>query len=214
MLRVTMVALSATLAIGALAPQDAAAQSGRERAEAAKRGGVIVDGRRDSRVDERCVERRDSRGNRYWDCDDDRYSRSSRDDNYGRKNRKGGGPKFCQNGQGHPVHGMSWCRAKGWDHRYSLRNVGWGDDVILRRPRYDARGDLGRGVLESILGRRVYSRFDDQRVRLGQRAPLVGYWSDTRSGMVLDLFAGGVQIGQILDRNRDGRADVVRMAYR
>jgi hypothetical protein len=108
---------------------------------------------------------------------------------------------------------MAWCRAKGWDNRYSLRNVGWGD-VIVRRPRYDARGDLGRSVLESILGRRVYDRFDDQRSRLGVRAPLVGYWSESRNGLVLDLFAGGVQIGQVLDRNRDGRADVVRMAYR
>jgi hypothetical protein len=86
--------------------------------------------------------------------------------------------------------------------------------VIVRRPRYDARGDLGRSVLESILGRRVYDRFDDQRSRLGVRAPLVGYWSESRNGLVLDLFAGGVQIGQVLDRNRDGRADVVRMAYR
>jgi hypothetical protein len=42
----------------------------------------------------------------------------------------------------------------------------------------------------------------------------VGYWSESRNGLVLDLFAGGVQIGQVLDRNRDGRADVVRMAYR
>jgi hypothetical protein len=209
MLRVTMVALGATLTFGALAPQDAAAQSGRERAEAARRGGVIVDGRRESRVDDRCVERRDSRGNRYWDCDDDDDDRY----NKGRNDRKGGGPKFCQNGRGHPVHGMAWCRAKGWDNRYSLRNVGWGD-VIVRRPRYDARGDLGRSVLESILGRRVYDRFDDQRSRLGVRAPLVGYWSESRNGLVLDLFAGGVQIGQVLDRNRDGRADVVRMAYR
>ena len=146
------------------------------------------------------VERRDSRGRWYWDCDydDDDY-------NYGRKNRKGGGPKFCQNGQGHPVHGMAWCRAKGWDNRYSLRNVGWGD-VILRRPRYDTRGDLGRSILEGILGRRVYGRFDDQRLRLGERAPLVGYWTETRSGSVLDLFAGGVQVGQLIDRDRDGRA--------
>lgn len=235
MLRVAMLALGATLTFGALAPQEAAAQaSGRERAEAARRGGVIIDGRRDSRVDDRCYDddrddrrryedrKRDGRydRNRYpnertrsRDRYDDRYDRyDCDDDDYRRGKGKGNGPKFCQNGQGHPVHGMSWCREKGWGRGYSMRNVGWGD-VILRRPREVAQRDLGRGVLQDILGRAVYGRFDQQRNRLGLDAPMTGNWSNTSRGYLLNLFSGGVHVAEILDRNRDGRADVILLAY-
>lgn len=231
MLKVAMLALGASLTMGALAPEEAAAQSGRQRAET-RSGGVVIPDRRDGRIDERvirdgrCYDRRNDRDDdsdsdrkrgkgkkndrrfdnaRYdIDCDDDDYRMSS--------NRKGNGPKFCRNGQGHPVHGMSWCRDKGWD-RGSLRNVRW-EDVILRRPRADVRHDLGRSVLQDILGRTVYGRFDQQRSRLGLSSSLVGRWSDTRNGSVLNLFSSGVQIAQILDRNRDGHADVVLVNYR
>jgi hypothetical protein len=107
---------------------------------------------------------------------------------------------------------MAWCRQKGWGSGYSMRNTGWGD-VILRRPRDVAQRDLSRGVLQDILGRVVYGRFDQQRNRLGLNAPMIGQWSNTSNGMLLNLFAGGVQIAEILDRNRDGRADVVLMNY-
>lgn len=231
MLRVAMLALGATLTIGALAPQDAAAQSGRQRAQG--RGDVTVDGRRTSdRVysDGRCSEydrvdrRRHDDDDDRWekgrgkhkdkrDRDDDRYENGryngSYDPDCNYSNERGGkGPKFCQNGQGHPVHGMAWCREKG----FGLQNTGW-QDVILRRPRYDTRSDLGRSVLQDVLGRVVYGRFDSQRSRLGVRQPLIGRWQDTAGGTLLNLFAGGVQIAQILDRNRDGRADLVLMNY-
>ncbi|HEX6559913.1 MAG TPA: hypothetical protein VF021_10635 [Longimicrobiales bacterium] len=237
MLRVAMLALGATLTIGALAPQDAAAQTGRQRSQG--RGGVIVQQpRSNDRVlrDGRCYD--NSRVDRRRGDDDDRYEgrgkgkkdkdrysdrRRDDDDRYedGRyrngsydpdcdqySSREGKGPKFCQNGQGHPVYGMAWCRDKG----FGLRNTGW-QDVILRRPRYDTRSDLGRSVLQDVLGRVVYGRFDSQRSRLGVRQPLVGRWLDTSNGSMLNLFAGGLQIAQILDRNRDGRADVVMMNY-
>lgn len=228
MLRVAMLALGATLTVGAIAPKDAAAQaSGRERAEAGQRGGVIIDGRRDSRVDGRCYddryddryERRDRRDDRNRERDRSERRRANErrsddcDDYYkGRNDGKRNGPKFCQNGQGHPVHGMAWCREKGWGRGYSLRNTGWGD-VILRRPRDVARRDLRRSVLEEILGRSVYGRFDNQRQRLGLNSPLTGQWTDSRDGTLLNLFSGGVQVARILDRNRDGRADVVLIAY-
>ena len=212
MLRVAMVALGATLTIGALAPQDAAAQtSGRERAEASRRGGVIVDGRRDSRVDDRCYdddrygrndrnERRDDRYRNRDDRDSERNRTSRRDNdcddyyNVGNK-RNGNGPQFCRNGQGHPVHGMAWCREKGWSRGYSLRNVGW-NDVYLRRLRDVARRDLGRSALQDILGRSVYSRFDTQRSRLGLNGQIVGDWRDTSNGSLLNLFvtAGAIVV--------------------
>jgi hypothetical protein len=239
MLKVAMLALGATLTLGALAPQDASAQlSGRERSEAAKRGGVIVpQDRRDDRIydrrDDRCYDddrydtRRDDddryrgkgkheknarkrddrrdRTDRRDDCDDDRYRYGD-----GRDNR-GNGPPFCRNGQGHPVHGREWCRQKGWENA-SLRNVDW-RDVILRRPRYDTRNDLGRNILLDILGRSVYNRFDSQRSRLGLNSGLVGRWQDTSSGSMLNLYSSGIQVGQVLDRNRDGRADLVLLNY-
>lgn len=233
MLRVAMLALGATLSIGALAPQEASAQlSGREQSEAARRGGVIVpqtdrrDGRSDDRRDDRCYEydrhesrdrddrnRGKSKSKSKWsdrndrrdDCDDDRYRNGD-----GRDNR-GNGPPFCRSGQGHPVHGRSWCRQKGWENA-SLRNVGWGD-VILRRPRYGTQSDLGRSVLWDILGGSVYNRFDSQRSRLGLSSGLVGRWQDTSSGSMLNLYSSGIQVAQILDRNRDGRADLVLLNY-
>ena len=232
MLRVSMLALGASLMIGAAMPSDAAAQlSGRAQSEAAKRGGVIVpqSDRRDSRNDDRrdrddrCYDYRRGDDDRYKkdkdkrgkydsrDRDRDRYDRDDCDDDdrYDR-NRKSSGPKFCQNGQGHPVHGRAWCRQKGWDNA-SLRNTGWGD-VILRRPRYE-QSSLGSSVLEQILGRTVYNRFDGQRSRLGLNSNMTGQWRNTSNGTVLDLFASGIQIAQLIDRNRDGRADVVLMNY-
>ena len=198
MLRLTMLALGASLAIGAVAADPASAQSGRDRAEAARRGedirrdrGVIVEGRRrdDRRYETR---RRDSD----WDSDSDRY---------GKKN----GPKFCQNGQGHPVHGREWCRRKGYNVGYSVYDrVDW-NDVMLRRGRYDTRRDLGRGTLQDILGSVVFGRFDRQRARLGYSQPLYGRWGDSDAGSVLRLLSGTQPIAQIIDRNRDGRADVV-----
>ena len=199
MLRLTMLALGASLAIGAVNADPAAAQSGRDRAEATRRGepvrrngGVIVEDRRDRRYEDR----RD----RDWDSDSDsdRYNR-------GRKN----GPKFCQNGQGHPVHGREWCRQKGYDTGYGVYDrVDW-RDVILRRGRYDTRRDLSRGTLQDILGSVVYGRFDRQRSRLGYSQPLHGRWVDSDAGSVLRLLSGSQPIAQIIDRNRDGRADLV-----
>lgn len=200
MLRLTLLALGASLAIGAATADNAAAQSGRDRAEATKRGGTVRRGdvvvgtsRRDN--DRRWEDRRDS----------DRDSDSDRRYSNGKKN----GPKFCRNGQGHPVHGREWCRQKGYDTGYGVYDrVSW-EDVILRRPRYDTRRELSRGTLQDILGSVVLGRFDRQRSRLGYNQPLYGRWVDSDAGSVLRLLSGSQPIAQIIDRNRDGRADVV-----
>jgi hypothetical protein len=192
-----MLALGASLAIGAVTADPAAAQSGRDRAEATRRGGVDRNGDvvvipRDR--DDRRYETR--RRDRDWDSDSD-YR--------GKKN----GPKFCQNGQGHPVHGRAWCRQKGYDTGYGVYDrVDW-RDVILRRGRYDTRRDLSRGTLQDILGSVVYGRFDRQRSRLGYSQPLHGRWVDSEAGSVLRLLSGSQPIAQVIDRNRDGRADLV-----
>ncbi len=197
MLRLTLLALGASLAIGTATAGEAAAQSGRDRTDAGKRaeptrrGDVVIrDGRRDDRTDRRRNDR---------DSDSDRrYS-----------NSKKNGPKFCRNGQGHPVHGREWCREKGYDRGYGVFDrVDW-DDVHMRRGRHDTRRELSRGALEDILGRSVYGRFDRQRSRLGYNQPLYGRWVDSDAGAVLRLLSGSQPIAQVIDRNRDGRADLV-----
>src|SRR5688500_16337366 len=90
MLRVAILALSATLAVGAIAPQDATAQSGRERTQGRTSSD---DQRRDSRVDDRvrsdgrCYDD-DRRSDRDWD---DRRDGRDRNDDKGRYSGKGKG---------------------------------------------------------------------------------------------------------------------------
>jgi hypothetical protein len=193
MLKRTMLALGASLImVGAVAVDDASAQTARDRAEAAKRGTTTYPQDRDRDVVVR-------------DRDDDRW-----DDRNGKnKNKKGKGPAFCRNGEGHPVHGREWCRQKGFGTGYgSYDRVDWGD-VVLRRGRYDTRRDMSRGTLENILGSVVLGRFDRQRSRLGYSQPLYGRWVDSDQGSVLRLLSGNQPIAQLIDRNRDGRADLV-----
>lgn len=215
MLRLTMLALGASLAIGAATANEAAAQSGRDRAaggrtvERDRNGSVIVRDR--DRYD--CVDRYGRRVNCDYDRRNDRDydSDSDRSDRKGKKyskNSRGNGPAFCRSGAGHPVHGMAWCRDKGWSRDYGrYSRVGW-EDVILRRPRYSDR-DLSRGTLQDILGSVIFGRFDRQRSRLGYSQPLYGRWSETGDGATLRLFSGTQPIAQIYDRDRDGRGDVV-----
>ena len=199
MLRLTMLALGASLVMGATVADEASAQSGRDRTEANRRGTTTYPDRRGD------VVVGSSRRDRDWDSD-----RDSDSDRYG-KNKKGkkNGPAFCRNGEGHPVHGREWCRQKGYDTGYGIYDrVDWGD-VVLRRGRYDTRRDMGRGTLEDILGSVVLGRFDRQRSRLGYSQPLYGRWVDSDAGSVLRLLSGNQPIAQVIDRNRDGRADLV-----
>jgi len=233
MLRTAMLALGASLTIGAIAPETASAQlTGRASSQGATTPRRTTTVHQDPRINDGRYDRNgcydDDRDNDRGRYDRGDYDRDGRNDKYknkdgryenrGRNDRRddddcrndsarGNGPPFCRNGQGHPVHGMAWCREKGWSNT-SLRNVSWGD-IILRRPRYDAQRDLSRSVLESILGRTGFGRFDQQRMRLGSSSPMFGQWVDTSYGSILNLYSGGLQIAQILDRDRDGRADVV-----
>ena len=215
MLRLTLLAVGASLAIGVAAPQDAAAQSGRERAAARaenrdrdrdrdrdrNRSVVVRDRDRDRRDREViCVDRN---GRRVACRYDDRW------DDHKHKNKPGNGPKFCRNGDGHPVYGMAWCRDKGYSTGYGrYRRVSW-EDVILRRPRHYDNRMLSRSILQDILGAAVLGRFDRQRTHLGYRQPLYGRWYESNEGSLLRLFSGNEVIAQIWDRNRDGRGDVI-----
>ncbi len=208
-----MKGLMVALAAGALLvmPADVLAQSGRATGTAK--------GRVEQRTDRVYGTSRDRRDGRY-DRRDDRYERRDRryDRDRDRNDRRRSGPKFCQNGQGHPVHGRAWCRDKGFDlGRGYVRDrwdrVSWNDVIFQGRDRrYDSR--LGSSVLRDLLGGSVYGRLDDHRRRAGYADGLAGTWARSGSGYVLNVFAGGIPIAQLIDANLDGRAETVLLNQR
>jgi hypothetical protein len=130
-------------------------------------------------------------------------------------NRQKAGPPFCQNGQGHPVHGRQWCRDKGFgaggllDGRWDNRR--W-DDVVLRAPRRTdrRRGAVDQGGLVDILGDIVFGRIVAERSRHGAGGPLTGRWLSTDgAAAVLQIRAGSTPLAELTDLNGDGRADAV-----
>lgn len=129
-----------------------------------------------------------------------------------------GGPPFCQNGQGHPVHGRQWCRDKGFgmgggvfDTRWD--NRGW-DDVILRAPRGADRrsGALDRGGLIDVLGDVVFGRLTAEGSRLGATAPLSGRWVQANGASILQVRSGSRPVAELTDLNGNGRVDAVLVA--
>lgn len=161
------------------------------------RGGQRDDSRRDD-------DRRDTRRDR----DDDRRETARRGGRDARSDRAG--PPFCRNGEGHPVHGMKWCRDKGFD-RSSTRwqNRGW-EDIILGEPRGTRRqGTVDQGGLIDILGDVVFGRLDGERRRLGGSAALDGRWLNLSNGSrVLQVRSGSLPIAELSDVDGDGRVDV------
>ncbi len=89
----------------------------RERAEG--RTGDVLSRRGDDHRDRR--EQRKDRDDRYdrdrrygdWEWE----NRRRRGDVYGGNAPRKAGPPFCQNGEGHPVHGRAWCLEKGFGLR-------------------------------------------------------------------------------------------------
>lgn len=158
--------------------------------------------------------RPDDRNTRYpTDRDDDRYDRDAR-------GAKRGGPKFCQNGAGHPVHGRQWCREKGFgvgsDRGVYWEDRGW-EDIILRGPR-DAdrrRGVLDRGGLADVLGGVIFGRLEGERRRLGGEEALTGRWMSPAGGArVLQVRSGSVPVAELTDLDGDGRIDAVLVPRR
>lgn len=223
MLKVAMLALGASLSVVVVAPQDAAAQlSGRTRSGQTiptdRRGDVITHG---TRNDERCFEdRRERRGreddDRFEHDDDDRFDREG-GDRYDREgddhdDDRGHNPK--KDGRHDNGKHKGWYKNGkrndcDWKRSDRNRSIGTLSDIILRRPRNSGR-TLSYGILQQVLGSSVLNRIDQVRYQLGYNGPLTGRWYDGSSGSQLDLYANGLQIVQILDRNRDGRVDVAR----
>jgi hypothetical protein len=122
----------------------------------------------------------------------------------------GNAPAFCRSGAGHPVFGREWCLDRGFglgSRAGTLWSRGGIDDVIWRR-RTDDR--LDRGGLIGALGDVVFGRLALQAVALGYDQPLVGFWVAQPEGpRILRVHAGDHEVAEIVDTDRDDRADVL-----
>ena len=126
------------------------------------------------------------------------------DDRGNQGQRRGNGPPFCRNGQGHPVHGMEWCQRKGWSQ------AGWGN-VIYRNPLPSNRR-IEQPTVRDILDSVILGRLTDHSRRLGASGPIDGRTFYVGDASVLQLRAGGVPLAELTDWNRDGRVDLVLLA--
>lgn len=156
-------ALVAVLAGALLLVPAAADAQGRSNGKREKDRPELI--RRDTDRDRRTDRRDDDR--RY---EDRRYEDRRYEDRRGDDRR---GPAFCRNGQGHPVHGMCWCRDKGfgndrWDGR-DRRD----DDRRYDDRRYD---EYGRNGSYDRAHQEFHYRHDRQcRMRAAER-PLDVQW--------------------------------------
>ncbi len=128
-------------------------------------------------------------------------------------------PPFCQNGQGHPVHGWKWCAEKGFG-RYSGRGswerIRW-EDIIFRTPRrHSDNRMLERGSLLDILGEVVLGRIETRGRSVAGGAPLSGRWAPAshKGGRVLQIRAGTIPLAELSDLDGDGRIDAVLLYER
>ena len=216
MKRYMLAAMAASLVTFAGVVPAEAQGRGHDRLPRVERGDDRDD--RDDRDDDR-YEDRDGRDGRTLEDillgrTGDRDDRRDRDGRRARGNdRNGNGPPFCRNGQGHPVHGWSWCREKGWD-RSGSRAVRWErggwEDIILRQPK-DRRYE-DRGGLIDVLGDIVLGRLDQRARTLGAQGDLAGRWYQSDRSRTLLVTAGGVPLARLTDRDGDGRADAVLLA--
>jgi hypothetical protein len=123
-------------------------------------------------------------------------------------------PSFCRSGEGHPVWGRRWCIDKGvglgGDTRWGITNDV--DDILFRR--VDS-GTLARSVLMGVLGDVVFDRLGLHAITMGYTDPLTGVWLGEDNGpRVLRITSGSVPIAEIVDDDRDDRADVLVVALK
>lgn len=140
------------------------------------------------------------------------------------------GPAFCRSGRGHPVHGWRWCARRGWRatpyrparayrvpaRAYPARAYPVGVWAAVRwegvwldagyAPGY--RGN--RAPLRSWIGRSATRRIREHADWLGLHGRLSGRWVDSGYGGVeVEVRAGPIPVARLIDRERDGHAEVL-----
>lgn len=128
-----------------------------------------------------------------------------------------GAPSFCRSGEGHPVWGRQWCLDKGFglgtqQNRYwgTTREVG--DLVFVRQV---TPGTLARDALLSLIGPVAFDRLALHALSLGYTDPLTGTWYTEGTGpSVLRVSSGTWPVAELVDTNRDRRADLMLVALR
>ncbi|MEO7822662.1 MAG: hypothetical protein ABIS15_03565 [Gemmatimonadaceae bacterium] len=128
-----------------------------------------------------------------------------------------GAPSFCRSGEGHPVWGRQWCVDKGFGlgtqqdrHWGTTRNP---EDLVFGRQA--TQGTLARDALLSLLGPVAFNRLALHALSLGYTDPLSGAWFSEETGPnVLRVSSGSWPVAELVDTNRDRRADLMLVALR
>ena len=156
--------------------------------------------------------------------------RDHRYDNHhrGRAGRARGGPAFCRNGYGHPVHGPRWCVVKGfglggryahdprlYHHRWHPRRYDRARTVVIihvpaGRRHWDSGHRFDRAALRDVVGGEFYTQLSGHSRSLGYGDSLSGEWFEDDDGRVLTVFSGERPLAELVDRDRDGSAEDVR----
>lgn len=130
-----------------------------------------------------------------------------------------GAPAFCRSGEGHPVFGRQWCI----DKRFGLGardDFRWArtdriTDVVFLRP--VSAGSLARDALLALLGPVAFDRLALHAITLGLSDPLAGRWMTSQepgAPRVLLVSSGRLPVAEIVDVDRDNRADMMVVALR
>lgn len=153
------------------------------------------------------------------DLDDDRAGKLGRWDVVAlNDNVKEGAPAFCRSGEGHPVWGREWCLDKGFGLG-TYRESRWGharelDDVVFLQP-VSTTSLIAHDALRALLSPVAYDRLALHAITLGLVDPLVGRWMGEPTGsQVLLVSSGALPVAELVDINRDNRADRMVVALR
>lgn len=130
-----------------------------------------------------------------------------------------GSPAFCRSGEGHPVFGRHWCI----DKRFGLgsdADFSWGrteriTDLVFLQPVTTA--SLARDALLAVLGPVAFDRLALHAITLGLSDPLSGRWmvsQEPGAANVLLVSSGKLPVAEVIDLDRDNRADMLVVALR
>lgn len=122
-----------------------------------------------------------------------------------------GAPAFCDSGAGHPLYGREWCHERGFrlGDVWQRRSV---KDISVQRPPSGGR-TLDRAQIAQRYGNRLAQWINEARTGLQLADSVTARWVSTPDGgSILGFQVGSTQIAEVIDRNRDGRAEVVWIA--